>query len=308
MTMKQLDYGKILAQPRDEWPDKTCTECGAKWKTPRGGEGICSDCQEKADRAEAERQRQWAEAEARKKLEARAAYLRENLTTEMTAAGVPGGYLRYTRDGWEKLYGKWRDRQSTAELIGWPWNDLHPTDWLVLFYGPYGQRKTSMATSLMADAILRDLWCVWWDMTDYVERLKLGIRREQAEKDFSAGRVSRFPRELEGVKTYSEIKTAALDCDVLLIDDLGSVKGARGGESWWKEEVTYLLRHRHAWNRATLATTNGRIQDLAAIDPSLVSRMQVRLAFEMDDGNDYRRAEAKQPPNRPRRTAGRRDQ
>lgn len=284
----------------DEWPEHACGTCEKTFRHPaRTPRTECSDCESDREQREAEEAHQHRlEEEARRERD-RIADLRANLATHQAHAGVPAGYRRYTRGAWETLYGAWEGRESTRKLIDWPAADLDPLDWLVVFYGPYGRRKTSMATSILGEAICRDMSCVWWDMNDYLEKLKLGIRREKAESAIAKGTLSYMPRELENVQPYTLIKRWAWESDLLLLDDLGSLKGARpSSDAWWREEIAGLLRHRHAWLRATIVTTNGQIEDLHIIDASLVSRMDVRLAFDMDDGTDYRRADAHKPtPN-----------
>lgn len=286
----KAEANRLWERRREEWPDRTCT-CGKTWKNPHGGEGECDDCRRSREADERRAVACFAKEQERRRLSG----IRDNLPEFMSRAGIPAGYHRYTRESWEALYGAWEDRESTRELIGWPWQDLHPCDWAVVLYGPYGRRKTSLATSVLVEALCRGLDVQFWDMNDYLERLKLGIRKEKAEQaQLQHGWQMSF--ELVDAVPYTILKNRVLDVPVLLLDDLGSIRGARSGEGWWREEITFLLRQRHAWNRATIVTTNGEIESLRVIDPSLVSRLDVRLAWEMDDGTDYRRVEAHTSP------------
>lgn len=290
----------------EDWPKYICKTCSMTYHHPAFQEVLeCEKCRDGREAAERRQIRAQREQEAQSREQERLAGLRGNLQAHMTAAGVPTGYLRYTKASWERLYGPWRSRDSTAQLERWPSEGLDPQEWLVIFYGPYGRRKTSMATSLLSEAIMGDMSCQWWDMNHYLAELKVGIRRERAEADVISGKIRHLPRELESVKPYSLIQRRAWDCDFLVIDDLGSLKGARSSrDSWWKEEIGGLLRHRHAWVRPTVVTTNGKIENLDVIDPSLVSRMDVELAFDMDvDGIDHRRQDAhSESVSGPRRT------
>jgi hypothetical protein len=264
--------------------------CGAQ--LPVRGAVRCWDCDDRLAAEFAEQQRREEGERRRREWEVHLADVRANLPHHMAAAGVPTGYLRFTRASWEARYGRWEDRESTRGLVGWPQPPLDPAAWLVVFYGPYGRRKTSMATALLAEGLLRGLRCRWWDMNDYLERLRRGIR---LERDGHYGHGS-----------YGEVKLEAVDCDLLVLDDLGAVRGARAAPpspsvvmhdrsqaGWWQEEVAYLLRQRHSWVRATVVTHNGaRVEDVGIVDQSLVSRMDVGFAFDMDDGVDHRREAA----------------
>jgi hypothetical protein len=207
-------------------------------------------------------------------------YQRDELERAVSRAGIPTRYRRYTRESWEARYGPWSTSGLPEAFLSWPSQD--PEEWLVALYGRYGRRKTSLGTALFIQGLSRGLSGVWLDMNDWVDEMEAGI----ADGNSSA--------------LFMEARNAQL----LLIDDLGSIRGARGSrkledQGWWREKVAAVLRYREAWILPTAVTSNltgpgeGIPREatfphgLSVIDRSLVSRMDVRLAVEMT-GRDFR--------------------
>lgn len=198
-----------------------------------------------------------------------------SLFQRLRRAGTPSSYAHLTRRSWEEAWGPWSEHEVYREIVGWPPASPMPRDrlddWLILLYGRYGHRKTGLATSILGEAIERGFDDVRWeDMNTWLRML----------------RWNNFER-------YDVVWWRAAGAQVLVFDDVGSIKGARVGgrrndQGWWKEEVSEILRYRHAEALPTVVTTNGTIEDLGEIDRSLPSRMDVKMAWEMGGGVDYR--------------------
>lgn len=246
---------------RSEWPAATCPDCGFTRPHPLGGEQICDDCRDDVEASIAAEQT---------RLDAGRAERLRTLPTLLRRAGCPPRYGAYTRASWEASFGAWPAGTVTAKLDGWTGEE--PASWLVLFYGLYGRRKTSLATALLGERIVAGKKAQWWDAAEFGRQMQAGIRDESAQD------------------LYAKLAGA----EVLLLDDLGSVVGAREGrraeQTWWCEQLALLLRHREAYIKPTIVTANVEsIGELARIDQSLVFRMDVPLAFKLA-GKNYRGA------------------
>lgn len=258
----------LLSNP-DEWPLKACTKCGdlVHWPPFRTrGEVICHTCSEQQDPG--------------------IGHELPDLTTRgrLERAGCPKRYLALTRASWEERYKAWdkgilttahgdgrdEEQMTVAELLG-HWRDGDPTDnWLVFLYGAHGRGKTGLATSLLGEMI-KGRSIKWLDAEDWVDRM-------QAE--FNGG---------NWMPAYRQ----ACDADVLLLDDVASVRGDRieaVGGNWGAERVALVLRDRERSLKHTIVTSNMMApEDTGAINPSLVSRIQsCRLVVNLA-GPDRRR-------------------
>lgn len=248
---------------RSEWPQARCPHCGFERPHPWGGEQPCDDCREDAE--------ELAKAEAAR-IAAASGARRDQLPALLAKAGCPPKYRSFTRASWEQTYGPWGKGPVTARLDGWTGET--PDSWLVLLYGLFGRRKTGLATALLGERIVAGKRAVWLDSAEWAEEMKAG---------FADG-------------SSREVYERAAKAEVLLIDDLGSVLGAREGrraeQTWWAEQCALLLRHRESWIKPTIVTANiGEVRELERIDASLVSRCDVKLAFKLT-GPDYRTREA----------------
>ena len=260
-----------------EWPFAICPECGVESTTtrrPLGTKEICTNCLIKRhgpgqQETEEELQDRWAAERAEREARGRANRI-ANLSEFLSDAGCPPRYEGFTRTSWEAAYGPWAG-SLTGRLDGWTGETADT--WLVLLYGLYGRRKTSLATALLGERIIAGKQCLWLDAVDWCQRMQAGFRDD----------------------TASDIYERAKEAAVLLLDDVGAILGGRSGrreeQSWWAEQVAMLLRHREAWILPTIVTANVKsIAELGTIDNSLVPRMDVELAFEMP-GENYRTRE-----------------
>lgn len=220
---------------------------------------LCGECRDKADR---ERK----ESEDAELLESR----RRNPEPLLRAAGVPYEYLEMTRPRWEEKYGRWENHWQ-RELIGWPESRrIRGGRQVVVLHGLYGRRKTGLGVAILGEAAARGLSCRWEDTALWLEDLKSGgfSNREQV---------------------WDRVKRP----DVVQMDDFaavlgGRVKSQKSDTSWAFEQMALLSRYRRMNGKPTIYTMNLKsISALSVIDPSLPSRFDVPLKFEME-GPDYR--------------------
>lgn len=264
MTLRPISS---VFRDRSEWPTATCPVegCGYTRPHPVGGTQVCDDCRQKRSAEVAQRELEQAATERQARL--------ERLPGLLAAAGCPKRYQRFTRAAWEASFGPWQGPLS-GRLDGWT-GEIEEL-WLVLLYGLYGRRKTSLATALLGERIVAGKRCVWLDAADWARRMQAAIGR----------------KDLAHAETPEGLYESAERAEVLLLDDLGAILGAREGrraeQTWWCEQLALLLRSREAWIRPTIVTANiEEVRELARIDESLVSRCDVPLAFKLS-GPDYR--------------------
>jgi DNA replication protein DnaC len=105
----------------------------------------------------------------------------------------------------------------------------------LVFCGDTGSGKTHLAIGVMKHLIDKGYECVFFDYQQLLDRLR-------SSYDPAAGGVSR------------EAYRTALDCEVLVLDDLG----AHRVTDWVEDTITSILTQRCNENRPLIATTNLR--------------------------------------------------
>lgn len=105
----------------------------------------------------------------------------------------------------------------------------------LMFIGDPGTGKTHLAVAVMKRLISRGFECVFFDYQNLLERIRSGY-------DPAAGSASR--------ETYR----TALECEMLVLDDLG----AHRVTDWVEDTVTSLITYRYNNNKPVIATTNLR--------------------------------------------------
>lgn len=276
----------LLRSSRFEMTESDCPEgCGNTVTHPkRFPARRCDECRER----EIEAHRLAVEEDEKRKQHKRLQQIRSDLPEFLSRAGVPDRYQRYTRQSWEAKYKPWTDssinsiheERFTLYQISSRWiaQENRPDDWLAVFFGKHGRRKTSLGTSLVGEALVNGLSCLWIDAESWIDALEYGMREPSwNDPDW-------FPT--------AEVFKRAANAERLLIDDLGAIRAGRTGrrdeQDWWKERLALLLRHRESWLLPTIVTSNmTSLGELAHINHSLPSRLTVPMAFKIA-GKDQR--------------------
>lgn len=105
----------------------------------------------------------------------------------------------------------------------------------LMFIGDPGTGKTHLAVAVMKRLIARGFECVFFDYQNLLERIR-------SSYDQASGAAQR------------EAYQMALDCEVLVLDDLG----AHRVTDWVEDTVTSLITYRYNQNKPLIATTNLR--------------------------------------------------
>jgi DNA replication protein DnaC len=114
----------------------------------------------------------------------------------------------------------------------------------LLFIGDPGTGKTHLAVAVMKRLLSRGFECVFFDYQELLVRIR-------GSYDQASGAAQR------------EAFQTALDCEVLVLDDLG----AHRVTDWVEDTVTSLITYRYNNNKAVIATTN--LRDAEAGDAPL---------------------------------------
>jgi len=108
----------------------------------------------------------------------------------------------------------------------------------LLFIGDPGTGKTHLAVSVIKRLIARGFEAVFFDYQNLLERIR-------SSYDAASGTAHR------------EAYRIALECEVLVLDDLG----AHRVSDWVEDTITSIITHRCNHDRALIATTNLRDQE-----------------------------------------------
>ncbi len=114
----------------------------------------------------------------------------------------------------------------------------------LMFIGDPGTGKTHLAVAVMKRLIAHGFECVFFDYQNLLERIR-------SSYDQASGAAQR------------EAYQTALDCEVLVLDDLG----AHRVTDWVEDTVTSLITFRYNQNKPLITTTN--LRDSEAGDSSL---------------------------------------
>jgi len=103
----------------------------------------------------------------------------------------------------------------------------------ILFQGSPGVGKTHLASAVLNELLDRGFECVFFDYQNLLDRIRAGYNAAAGASDREAYR-------------------AALDTEVLLLDDLGSHRVTE----WVEDTVTAIISQRYNAKKALIVTTN----------------------------------------------------
>ena len=103
----------------------------------------------------------------------------------------------------------------------------------LLFQGPSGVGKTHLAAAVLRELVGRGFECMFFDYQNLLDKIRAGYNPAAGASERAA---------------YQ----AALDTEVLLLDDLGSHRVTE----WVEDTVTAIINHRYNGKKALIVTTN----------------------------------------------------
>lgn len=163
--------------------------------------------------------------------------------------------------------------------------DEYPQDWSkigrgMLFIGPPGTGKTTLATATLLEVYYAKRLPVYWSgIADYmdllIEQMTLQDRKE--------------PEAVHRWWEIQDMRISAETAPVLLLDDTGKEHRTKSG--WAEGQLDKLLRARHRESRPTLMTSNVPTRDWGAVyNPSMASFIQEAFEIVRVVGDDRRAA------------------
>lgn len=193
------------------------------------------------------------------------------------SASIPEKYSHCTVESFELLKGSTgsynmsllKAKKKALEFV-----DLFPAvDKGLLFIGPCGVGKTHLAIGIIKELMNKGIACRFFDFRNLLRRIK---------KSYSSG----------GEETEFDITDPILEVDVLLLDEVGSIKTT----DWALDMLTHIVIQRYNSNK-TLIMTSNFLDEPREGEESLTERISYRLRsrfYEMCEtvemwGEDYRR-------------------
>jgi DNA replication protein DnaC len=148
-------------------------------------------------------------------------------------AGIPARYSRAELSNF-KTSGRQRSLEQ-ALLKARAFVEQYPLDKTgLLLYGPSGTGKTHIAVGIIRELIeSKGVWCIFCDYSELLKEIQ-----------------NSYNPTVE--TTELEILRPILDSEVLVLDDLGSVRRT----DWVWDAVSLILNHRYNQSRTTIITTN----------------------------------------------------
>ncbi len=178
----------------------------------------------------------------------------EERTRRETAVGIPARYRECSLDNFRFFQGLTDVSAAAAHRLARSFADNYPAvDAGLLLMGPVGVGKTHLATGIIKYlSHEKGVRCHWCDFAELLAEVK----KRYAGSSFDE---------------YA-VLAPLLDAEVLLIDDLGSMRI----RDWTLDILSYVINQRYVRQRLIVATTN-YLDEPGGADESLTDRIGPRL-------------------------------
>jgi DNA replication protein DnaC len=142
----------------------------------------------------------------------------------------------------------------------------------ILFIGPCGVGKTHLAVAILRELLNKGIECRFYDFRDLLRKIR---------RSYSGGNETEF-----------DITDPLLAVDVLLLDELGSIKTT----DWALDMLTHIIIQRYNHNK-TLIITSNYLDKSTNDEETLTERISYRLRSRLYEmcktvemwGEDYRK-------------------
>jgi DNA replication protein DnaC len=166
----------------------------------------------------------------------------ERAETLRRSSGIPPNYERASLDNFQVPQDNPIARQGLGTVLMQVRSFVREFPALerpgLLLAGDTGTGKTHLAVAALKAAIEKGHEGVFFDYQNLLDRIRAGYDSTSGASDRNAYR-------------------SALDCDVLLLDDLGSHRVTE----WVEDTVTSIMTHRCNHRKALIATTNLEVEE-----------------------------------------------
>lgn len=156
-------------------------------------------------------------------------------------------FARSTFNTWEQLTGTERAFKAVRRFVDeWP----HDEGLGLLLVGPVGCGKSHLAAAAIQELLNRGVFCIFQSVPELLRRLRSSFGAEASSSD--------------------EMMKALEECELLVLDDLGSERWT----AWAEEQIYTLIDYRYRHEMPTVVTTNMTLKQL---EKSLGTRIMDRL-------------------------------
>lgn len=199
------------------------------------------------------------------------------LDKKLAIAGLPERYRTKSWDDYEDAV-RTSDDESLRSILR-DYVKHWPTEDGVVLLGPAGTGKTFGASLLAIDVIEAGGWVRFSTWTDLVKRkINLITLNQRALRDDDWQEHDREELLIQWIEQ---------DCDLLILDDVG--KEHRTAGRYADDELDNLLRRRWDKSKATVLTSNLRLDEWETYNSSMVSFMwEVGEVLSLTRGKDFR--------------------
>jgi len=156
-------------------------------------------------------------------------------------------FSRSTFDTWEERDGTDRAYRTVKDYVaGWPGDDGLG----ILLVGPAGCGKSHLAAAAVQALLDKGALCIFQSVPELLKRIRAAYGADGSED--------------------GDLVKALEECDLLVLDDLGSERWT----PWAEEQIYTLIDHRYRHEKPVIVTTN---MSLKRLESALGTRIMDRL-------------------------------